>query len=51
MSIQTDSRSENMRRVIVYFASSWIYSKNIETQELRAELVYSFRVIVKKSRW
>ena len=48
MSIQTDSRSENYEGVIGFISPVAEFTpKNIETQELRADLVYSFRVIVK----
>ncbi len=48
MSIQTDSRSENYEGVIGFISTVAEFTpKNIETQELRADLVYSFRVIVK----
>ena len=48
MSIQTDSRSENYDGVIGFISPVAEFTpKNIETQELRADLVYSFRVIVK----
>ena len=50
MSIQTDSRSENYEGVIGFISPVAEFTpKNIETQELRADLVYSFRVIVKNS--
>ena len=45
MSIQTDSRSENYEGVIGFISPVAEFTpKNIETQELRADLVYSFRV-------
>ncbi|MCT7650169.1 HlyD family efflux transporter periplasmic adaptor subunit [Aliarcobacter butzleri] len=48
MSIQTDSKSENYEGVIGFISPVAEFTpKNIETQELRADLVYSFRVIVK----
>ncbi|MCG3669093.1 HlyD family efflux transporter periplasmic adaptor subunit [Aliarcobacter butzleri] len=48
MSIQTDSRSENYEGVIGFISPVAEFTpKNIETQELRADLVYSFRVIIK----
>lgn len=48
MSIQTDSISENYEGVIGFISPVAEFTpKNIETQELRADLVYSFRVIVK----
>ena len=48
MSIQTDSRSENYEGVIGFISPVAEFTpKNIETQELRPDLVYSFRVIVK----
>lgn len=48
MSIQTDSRSKNYEGVIGFISPVAEFTpKNIETQELRADLVYSFRVIVK----
>ncbi|RZV18238.1 efflux RND transporter periplasmic adaptor subunit [Aliarcobacter butzleri] len=48
MSIQTDSRSENYEGVIGFISPVAEFTpKNIETQELRADLVYSFRVIVR----
>lgn len=48
MSIQTDSRDENYEGVIGFISPVAEFTpKNIETQELRADLVYSFRVIVK----
>ena len=48
MSIQTDSRTENYEGVIGFISPVAEFTpKNIETQELRADLVYSFRVIVK----
>ena len=48
MSIQTDSRSENYEGVIGFISPVAEFTpKNIETQELRADLVYNFRVIVK----
>ncbi|MCT7487379.1 HlyD family efflux transporter periplasmic adaptor subunit [Aliarcobacter cryaerophilus] len=48
MSIQTDSRSEIYEGVIGFISPVAEFTpKNIETQELRADLVYSFRVIVK----
>lgn len=48
MSIQTDSRSENYEGVIGFISPVAEFTpKNIETQELRADLVYSFRIIVK----
>ncbi|WP_152054858.1 HlyD family efflux transporter periplasmic adaptor subunit [Aliarcobacter butzleri] len=48
MSIQTDSRSENYEGVIGFISPVAEFTpKNIETQELRTDLVYSFRVIVK----
>ncbi len=48
MSIQTDSRSENYEGVIGFISPVAEFTpKNIETQELRADLVYIFRVIVK----
>ncbi|EFU69056.1 HlyD family secretion protein [Aliarcobacter butzleri JV22] len=48
MSIKTDSRSENYEGVIGFISPVAEFTpKNIETQELRADLVYSFRVIVK----
>ena len=48
MSVQTDSRSENYEGVIGFISPVAEFTpKNIETQELRADLVYSFRVIVK----
>lgn len=50
MSIQTDSRSENYEGVIGFISPVAEFTpKNIETQELRADLVYSFRVIIKNS--
>lgn len=48
MSIQTDSRDENYEGAIGFISPVAEFTpKNIETQELRADLVYSFRVIVK----
>lgn len=48
MSIQTDSRAKNYEGFIGFISPVAEFTpKNIETEELRADLVYSFRVIVK----
>lgn len=48
ISIQTDSRAEAYEGFVGFISPVAEFTpKNIETQELRADLVYSFRVIVK----